>query len=128
MSSLNEFRSRELLAHGFRHGTGQREDEAHHLQRQEQGEGQVHGVEVVARRDRGQPRRQEAPALQLDAREAEQEDHDQPAGQAALRGLPFDQGVQGVEEVGSYFKKAHAYSRGSILDLSPIVSPIWRKM
>ena len=57
----------ELFAHGPRKGRGDDEDQAHDLQAQDQGEGQLDGAEMAVGRQLGQGGRQHALALELHA-------------------------------------------------------------
>ena len=57
----------ELLAHGARKGCGDDEDQAHDLQPQDQGEGQLDGAEMAVGRQLGQGGRQHALPFELHA-------------------------------------------------------------
>jgi len=103
VAQQDEAQDFELLAQGFGHRTGQDEDKIHHLLDQHQGEGEVDGVEMGKRRDPGQKRRQQAPDVEFDAEQAEQEGHDLADGHDAPGFGMFPKTVQGIEKIGGEF-------------------------
>ncbi len=103
VAQQDEAQDFELFAQGFGDRAGQDEDEVHDFLDEDQGEGEVDGIEVGGWRDPGQARGEQAAAIEFDADDADEEGHDLGHGHDASGLGVLPEGVQRIEEIGGQF-------------------------